>query len=87
VSTKSDRNQRQVIGLFGVGLDNKDEHTRITRSEHFVLLGGSAETHEQMQDTAIRFSEALRDQGKTLQETSVEEVIDLLYEAVEKRSP
>jgi predicted DNA-binding protein len=48
------------------------------------LVGGSAETHERMQETAIRFSENLEKRGKTLQQASVREVLDLLREAIER---
>jgi len=74
----------EVVGFLGVGLDNQDGHKRITRSEEFLLVGGSADTHEQMQDTAIRFGEALRRKGKTLREASPEEAIDLLRDAMER---
>jgi len=73
----------QVLGFLGVGLDSKDEHQRLTRADNFVLVGGSAETHERMQDTAIRFNEALKKKGKTLQETSAEEASDLLRDSME----
>ncbi|HKB03102.1 MAG TPA: hypothetical protein VKD90_12830 [Gemmataceae bacterium] len=73
----------RVVGLLAVGLDGDDGHKRITRTPDFVLLGGSAETHERMQETAIRFEEALERRGKTLAETEVSEVIDLLHEARE----
>jgi hypothetical protein len=76
--------ERVVVGFLGVGLDNQDGHQRLTRSENFLLVGGSEETHEKMQDTAIRFGEALRRRGKALQETSTEEAIDLLREALEE---
>jgi hypothetical protein len=33
-------------GLLGIGIDNKDEHTRITRGDNFYLHGGSEETHD-----------------------------------------
>jgi hypothetical protein len=36
-----------------------------------------------MQETAIRFEEALERRGKTLREADVSEVIDLLHEARE----
>lgn len=67
----------QVVGFVGVGLDNTDGHQRLTTTDHFVLVGGSEETHERMQETAIKFNEALESRGKILQETSAEEVIDL----------
>ena len=43
--TKQGEDGPQLVGFLGVGLDNADGHDRITRSEHFVLLGGAAETH------------------------------------------
>jgi len=73
-----------VVGLIGVGLDSADGHRRVTRTEEMVLVGGSAETHEKMQETAVRFGENLEKQGKTLREASVPEVIDLLRAAIEK---
>jgi hypothetical protein len=81
VASKPEHKERQVVGLVGVGLDNEDGHKRITRSEEFLLVGGSQETHEHMQDIAIRFSESLKDRGKRLPETPVDEVIELLHKA------
>jgi hypothetical protein len=74
----------KVAGVLGVGLDGDDGHKRVTRTEEMVLVGGSAETHERMQETAIRFGENLEKRGKSLQEASGREVIDLLREAIEK---
>jgi hypothetical protein len=75
----------RVNAVVGLGLDADDGHKRITRTEEMVLLGGSEETHERMQETAIRFSEGLEKRGKTLGEASVPEVIDLLRESIEKQ--
>jgi hypothetical protein len=83
VSSREEGNDKRIVGFLGVGLDNQDGHQRLTRSDHFVLVGGSAETHERMQDTAIRFDEALERRGKALQETSPEEALDLLREAMD----
>ncbi|MCI0464952.1 MAG: hypothetical protein L0Z62_49150 [Gemmataceae bacterium] len=83
MSSNSDPRPRQVVGFLGVGLDNQDEHQRLTRSEHFLLVGGSEATHERMQDTAIRFTEALHRRGKRLEETSLAEVVELFHEAQE----
>jgi hypothetical protein len=83
---KSSRGKKQtrVAGVVGLGLDGEDGHQRITRTEEMLLLGGSAETHEKMQETAIRFGEGLEKRGKTLPETTVREAIDLLREAIER---
>jgi hypothetical protein len=81
---EKDEQGKEIVGFLGVGLDNDEGHRRLTRSEHFLLVGGSAETHERMQDTAIRFGEALKRRGKTLGDASVEEAIDLLHEAMDE---
>jgi len=82
VSTNGERT-KQVVGFVGVGLDGKDGHQRLTQAEHFLLVGGSEETHERMQDTAVRFNEALERRGKPLQDASVSEIIELFHESQE----
>ncbi len=83
MADKKKRNSPEVLGFLGVGLDNDDGHKRLTRSESFLLVGGSEETHERMQETAIKFDEALDKRGKTLRETTVEEIIEIFYETRE----
>lgn len=83
MSSKRETNERRVLGFFGIGFDNQDGHERVTRSEHFCLLGGSEETHERMQDTAIRFTAELQRRGKQLEETPIEEVIEIFIESKE----
>ena len=74
------RGAAQVVGVLGVGLDG-DGHRRVTECEHFLLVGGSQETHERMQETAVKFGEALQRTGKRLQDVSPAEAIDLLRDA------
>lgn len=81
MASKRKRTQPEVVGFLGVGLDGKDEHRRLTRSEHFLLFGGSEDTHERMQETAIKFDEALERAGKKLREASLEEIIELFHDA------
>ncbi len=83
-SPRKRKRKTRVGGILGIGLDGQDGQKRITRTEEMVLLGGSHETHERMQETAIRFSESLEKAGKKLPEVSVRRVIDLLREAHEK---
>jgi hypothetical protein len=80
----SEGDERRILGFLGVGLDGTDGHQRVTRSEHFLLVGGSAETHEHMQDTAVRFGRALGRRGKSLDETPAGEVLDLLRESLDR---
>ena len=74
----------ETVGLLGVGLVNQDEHKRITTGDEFLLVGGSEETHERMQDVAIHVTEALKHKGKRLQDAEMEEVIDLVHRAMDR---
>src|SRR4051794_14730523 len=61
VARKTKAKTTDAVGLIGLGLDNQDEHKRVTTGEEFLLVGGSQETHERMQDVAIHVTEALKD--------------------------
>ena len=54
--------------MLGLGLDNDDGHTRLTRGENFLLAGGSYETHAKMQETAIKVNEQLDKRGQKLED-------------------
>jgi hypothetical protein len=73
-------NMKKITLLLGVGLDNEDGHKRVTRGKEFLLVGGSSETHEKMQETAIRFTEQLDKRGKRLADVSAEELRDIAHE-------
>jgi hypothetical protein len=64
---------RKKPWLLGLGLDNKDGHTRITTGENFKLVGGSEETHDTMQEKAVKLNEQLKRRGKTLDTVSPDE--------------
>ena len=59
--------------MLGLGLDNRDGHTRITTGENFKLIGGSEETHGVMQEKAVKMNEQLKRRGKTLDQVTREE--------------
>ena len=63
--------------LFGLGLDNKDGHTRVTTVDNFKLVGGSEETHGTMQEKAIKLNEHLKRRGKTLDTVSRDEFSEI----------
>lgn len=52
--------------LLGVGLDGDAVHKRVTKGRDFLLVGGSAETHEAMTERAIKVNEELDRRGKRL---------------------
>lgn len=64
--------------LLGFGLDEGDGHVRITRGENFSLMGGSKDTHEAMQETAIKFNEQLQKRGKPMEKLSKDEFLDIM---------
>ena len=59
--------------LLGLGFDGKDGHKRITTGKNFLLLGGSKQTHEGMQEKAVKLNEKLSQRGKQLEEISFKE--------------
>lgn len=75
--TRATKAKPEALGLLGVGFDGKDGHTRITKGDDFVLYGGSAETHEKMQDFTIRLTEKLQKKGKRLRDADVREIRDI----------
>lgn len=63
--------------LLGMGLDCKDGHVRVTKGKNFALFGGSEETHDMMQEKAIKFNEHLDKRKKSLDELSNKEFCDI----------
>ena len=64
--------------LLGLGLDCSDGHKRITRADKFSIFGGSQDTHDKMTETLCKTFEDLTIKGKALEETSQEEIKDLI---------
>ena len=65
--------------LLGLGFDCKDGHVRITKGNNFRLFGGSKETHEIMQEKAIKFNECLNKTGKSLDDLNTREFYDIAH--------
>jgi len=63
--------------LLGLGFDAKDGHVRITKGKNFRLFGGSHETHEIMQEKAVKFNEQLQKRRKTLDDINEDEFRDI----------
>lgn len=77
------KKQAAKAGFLGVGLDNEDGHTRLTRGENFFLYGGSQDTHARMQETAVKINEQLGQRGKRIEDCSPREFSDILHKASE----
>lgn len=69
----ADRSTRARF-LMGLGLDG-DGHTRVTKGEDYVLLGGTEETHNRMQEDVERFRHRLKKMGTDLQQASPREIV------------
>jgi hypothetical protein len=69
-----------AAALLGLGLDNEDGHTRLTRGKNFVLYGGSQDTHAEMQETAVKLNEHLDRKGKRLEDVTPSELGDILHQ-------
>lgn len=63
--------------LLGLGFDAEDGHVRITKGKNFRLFGGSEETHEVMQERAVKFNEHLDKRRKTLDDITEKEFHDI----------
>jgi hypothetical protein len=63
--------------LLGLGFDCEDGIWRITRGENFHLFGGSDETHEEMQEKAMKMNEELAKREKTLDTVSQAEFMEI----------
>lgn len=68
--------------IIGVGLDS-DGHKRITNGENFRLVGGKKETHERLQEIAIKTNEKLQKTGHTLEDIPPKVVQETLREVIE----
>lgn len=69
--------RRKSAHLLGLGLDS-DGHKRITEGEKFSLVGGTEQTHEYMTETVMKTFEDLKRKGKELEETSPQELSDII---------
>jgi len=77
---------RRKAVMVGLGLDS-DGHKRLTKGPNFVLMGGTAGTHEIMTEKAIKINEKLAAKGKQLENVSHEEFDDIAHSVGLKQSP
>lgn len=68
---------------MGIGLDNEDGHTRLTRGKNYALVGGSEETHSLMQETAVKINERVDKSGRRLEDVAPEELRDICHEVID----
>jgi hypothetical protein len=86
---KAAENRQKSAALLGLGLDNDDGQTRLTRGKNFLLVGGCQDTHAMMQETAVKINEKLDQRGTRLEDVSASELRDIcseIHESVRGRS-
>lgn len=79
---KDAQGKAKLNGVLGLGLDDDGGHHRVTKGPDFQLVGGSAETHERMQDLVMRMRETLKRQGKTIRDLNQREFEDLARDSL-----
>ncbi len=78
------REKKGKAHLLGVGFDS-DGEKRVTQAEKFTLVGGTEETHDAMTETVIKTFEDLKRRGKHLEETSAQELSDIIRKNTPER--
>ncbi len=81
---KSSAKTKPKAGLLGVGLDNEDGHKRVTSGDNFVLVGGSAETHERMTETTLKTFEELKKRDRTLETVDPRELAEIIHKSTQR---
>lgn len=73
------RPRRIRAALIGLGLDAQDNHQRLTRGGQSLVLGGSAETHDELRETVLRMELELDRQGQRLGDLDPLELAELAW--------
>jgi hypothetical protein len=73
----SPRPRRLRAALIGLGLDNADDQNRMTRGDQSLIFGGSAETHAELWETALRMELELDRRGVELGELDPSQLAEL----------
>jgi hypothetical protein len=69
---------KKIIRLLGVGFDTEDGHVRMTNGDQYDVLMGSEESHEYIQQLLQRIENAIKAEGKRLDEVSPDELSKLV---------
>jgi hypothetical protein len=84
---KSPRVRRRRGILVGVRFDREEGHSRVSRGDDFVALGGTKEGHEHLRETVAEISDEVKRRGRTVAEVRREEFREILARALERTGP
>jgi hypothetical protein len=65
--------------LIGLGLDGNDNLNRMITGENYLLIGGSAETHAELVQTALRLDSELERLGRRLGELTPNQLAEVAW--------
>jgi hypothetical protein len=71
------RPRRLRAALIGFGFDSGDDQQRLTRGDQILIVGGSAETHAELLETARRMEQELDRRGLGLGDLDPVELAEL----------
>jgi hypothetical protein len=71
------RPRRLRAAFIGFGLDDGDDQQRLTRGDQTLIFGGSAETHAELRETALRMERELDRRGRRLGDLDPAELAEL----------
>jgi hypothetical protein len=77
-------NHKKIVRILGVGHDQSDGHTRITRGESYDVLQGDEQTHEYIAQLCADIEKHIADLGYQLQDLSIEQLQSIIQEVVAK---
>jgi hypothetical protein len=67
-----------VVGLLGVGFDDKDGQVRITQAGDYQVIMGSRDSHRVLQKICLQIKEKVDASGRVLNDYTPEEFIELM---------
>lgn len=73
--------------LVGVRVDKGDGHTRVSRGDDFLAVGGTKEAHEHLREAVAEISDEVKRRGRTVEEVRREEFREILVRVLEKVGP
>jgi hypothetical protein len=71
--------RRLRAAIIGFGLDGDSPPHRLSHGEHCLLVGGSAETHAELLETALRLESELDRRGQDLAEVTPAELAEIAW--------
>ncbi|HMP72719.1 MAG TPA: hypothetical protein PKE55_05590 [Kiritimatiellia bacterium] len=73
----------RMAKMIGLAVDGEDGHVRVTHGSNFSVLMGSEPTHEALQGICLQINDALKQQGRALEDLTPDEFAALVREVAQ----